>query len=111
VKLVSGVDIPARSRTVGPAGAPAGSSEGPPGGPGGGAPSGGPPGIPSGGAPRIPGGGAPGIPGGGPSGGYAPPQPCRAILREIDGKLTWLHESFDASTKAWVERLRELAEL
>ena len=34
----------------------------------------------------------PGGPGGGPPGGYAPPQACRAILKEVDGKLTWLVE-------------------
>lgn len=28
----------------------------------------------------------------GPSGGYSPPQACRAILKEVDGKLSWMVE-------------------
>ena len=31
----------------------------------------------------------------GPPGGYAPPQPCRAILKEVGGKLTWIIERRD----------------
>lgn len=40
--------------------------------------------------------GGPGAPPGGPPGGYAPPQPCRAILKEADGKLTWIVEQHEA---------------
>jgi hypothetical protein len=31
-------------------------------------------------------------PGGPPGGGYAPSLPCRAILKELAGKLTWIVE-------------------
>jgi hypothetical protein len=47
---------------------------------------------------------------GGPSGGYAPPRPCRATLREVDGKLTWTIEVFDPFSKRWNEELRDAAE-
>jgi hypothetical protein len=48
----------------------------------------------------------PGPPGGGPPGGYAPPQACRAILKEVDGKLTWIVEQHQ-SDGSWSLLLRE----
>lgn len=53
------------------------------------APMSGPPGPP-----HPPGGPQSGPPGGapGPGGGYSPPQACRAILKEVDGKLSWIVE-------------------
>jgi len=42
--------------------------------------------------------------------GYSPPQPSRATLREIDGKLTWILEAYDLSRKQWYEELRDPAE-
>ncbi|HWF85228.1 MAG TPA: hypothetical protein VG222_10285 [Vicinamibacterales bacterium] len=46
-------------------------------------------------------------PGGpGPTGGYAPPQACRAILKEVDGKLTWIVEQHQADG-TWTLLLKE----
>jgi hypothetical protein len=60
-------------------------------------------------APGLPGGGPPGGLGG-PPGGVGPHRPSRATLREVDGKLTWIVESYDPHLKAWQEDLREKAE-
>jgi hypothetical protein len=44
-----------------------------------------PPGVPSGPPPSS-------HPPGGSTGGFAPSQPSRATLKEVDGKLTWIVE-------------------
>jgi len=95
VKLVSAAFVEARPRkpwsTNGPVGPLGPSGPGPTQGPSG--PSG-----PTGG------------PSGGPSGGYAPKVPCRARLVEVDGKLTWISETYDSDAKRWTETLRERIE-
>lgn len=90
VKLVAGVRIPPRARTT-PSPSSA-SSTGPS------WPAGGP----------SPSAGGPSGPGGGPSPGYSPPRPSRATLREVDGKLTWILETYEQGT--WLEELRDPAE-
>jgi hypothetical protein len=52
--------------------------------------------------------GPPNPPGGpsGPGGGYAPPQACRAILKEVDGKLTWIVEQHH-DDGSWTLLLKE----
>ena len=60
----------------------------------------------------FPPGGPPGGPG--PSGGYAAPQPCRAILKEVDGKLTWIVEQYQQpigeQRGSWALLLKEAIE-
>jgi hypothetical protein len=46
-----------------------------------------------------------------PPGGVTKYQrPCRATLREVAGRLTWIVEEFDPYARTWGERLREAAE-
>jgi hypothetical protein len=43
---------------------------------------------------------------GNPPGGYAPQEPCRAVLKELDGKLTWIAEQRE-SDGSWRLLLKE----
>jgi hypothetical protein len=42
-----------------------------------------------------------------PPGGYAPPTPCRAVLKELDGKLTWIVERYFGGEAGWQLLLKE----
>jgi hypothetical protein len=107
VKLVSGTYVPPRPRTQPPVspGTPSPLSDpfDPSTGRGTGRSAIAPPSAapPSSGGPAGPGESA------GVGGGQ---RPSRATLREVDGKFTWLLETYDTSTKQWREELRDPAE-
>ncbi|MGZ3419075.1 MAG: hypothetical protein ACXVEF_07645 [Polyangiales bacterium] len=44
-----------------------------------------------------------------PPGGYAPPLPCRAVLKEVDARLTWVVEHYEEGVR-WRVLLKERLE-